>query len=533
VTGKLWPLIADINAGPFETTVKSAAIVVDHAGTFPEDTHQFWFEHVWSKPQVIELGNMLSTVLREIEIYNAYREADRTLNSATNNAGPGITFVGLPGLPATILSQHGLVFSVQVSIEGPPSIDGTLDFDMDTPDISIPLTGTRVVMFPYEPETPLGETLEFLTDILVANNGEEQRVSVRKNPRQIFNSQYRIPEGHERRQLQNLIFTWHPRVFGVPVWFEARYLGADAVATDTTITVDTPYADFRAGSLAIVWKDYQTFDALEIASLTANSLTFTSGLTQPFTAEQTLIMPLRLASTRGTIKVAHALNSMDEVGIVWTVEDNDSNIGSITGWPIHNSKVMLDGSNRVGGTNIRDDLARHVDALDNLIGEPIQFSNWAVSHPVTTKGWAVRSPQELWQVRQLVHALRGSQVAFYLPTFYKDLVPTADLASGSFLMDIERVGYTDFVFAQEPNKSVRVELNDGTVLTRQVTTSDILDDTTERLTVDVSWPSTISFGDIERVSYLRLSRIADDAVRFQHLYAGEARITMGVMGVQQ
>ena len=534
-TGKLFPVITDLKLGVDDPTpVKSSVPGLDFAGFLVDETpHLLWFEHVWSKPQRIDLGNMLTTITREIEIYNAYREADRTVNSVTNNAGPGISFIGLPGLPDTIVQQHSLIFDVQISTAGPPDIDGTIDIDMDTPDISIPITGTRVVMFPYAPESPLAEILEFKTSILMAADGSESRANLRKHPRQNFQFTIRVEEDEERRRLEALLFTWHPRVFGVPVWFEAKVLGADALINDTVITVDTKFADFRAGGLAIVWDDYMTFDALEIDSLTDTTLTFSSPVTHDFNAGQTLVIPLRVGITERTINVVRQLNSMEDISLSFLIEDNETNFADTSSFNTHNSKVMLDDGNVVAGTTIRDNIEQQTMRIDNMTGKPVQFSDWPRGQYITRKGFVTHDHEGLWRVRQLVHALRGSQVSFYLPTFYRDIVVKADLASGSVLMDIEHIGYTDFVGGDEPNKSLWIELNDSTILTRQVDSSAELDATTERLTVDSSWASTILVGDIRRVSFLRLSRIADDKVSFLHDHGGSAQIGFPVRGVRQ
>lgn len=503
----------------------------------PGNIAQYWFEHVWTAPKRIDLGNIVTTVTQLIEIYNAYREADRSLNTATINAGTGINFLGLPSLPDSISEQHSSLFYVQVLTSGPPSIDGTLDFELDLSlSLSIPITGTRVVMFPFQPEQPITETLEFGTDVIVSADGKEQRISYRKNPRQSFLFEVKVDEEEsprERQRLQILLSGFHAGVFGVPVWFEARYLGADAAVDDTTITVDTAYGDFRAGSLAIVWKDSETFSALEIDSLTSTSITFTSGLTFDFVAGQSLVMPLRVAITEREIRDARSLVNLDTIGIQFLVLDNDLSIADTSAFPTHNSKVLLDEANLIESGEISDDWEREVDRLDNLIGSPIQISDWIASARNTRKGFLCHGMERIWQVRQLIHALRGNQISFYLPTFFKDLTPVENLASGSVLLDIDNIGYTDFINAQEPNKSIWIQLTDGTVLTREVVSSVEVDSDTERLTVDSAWPSTISVSEVSRISFLRLSRIADPVVRFRHNYGGDAVVSIAVRGVQR
>lgn len=518
-------------AGTWDHTGDQSQVVHDFVGLSAPGPGQFWFERIWYVPSLIELGNLLTTVTETIEIYNSHRTTPQTLDVADNNAGTGVTFEDLPTLPAEMAPQSGLLITLRISAEGQPIIDGTLDFETSLGDFSIPITGSRVVMFPYEPEVPIRELLEFKTDVLRAANGTEQRINVRKCPRQLIELDLRVPDGASARRLLSLLRGWHERVFGVPIWWESRPLDASVSAGATTITVDTRYGDFRVGSLAILWQDEDTYDALEIESKTDSSITFTSALTQNFSSVSTLVMPLRVAHLMQDQlnRSLHAVN-LQEYRLQFRVIDNDVDLASTAAFGTANSKVLLDEPNLMISDTTPADLTRVIDHLDNEIGVPQQSSQWAVSHSLRQKGFLGDSLQRIWEVRQLLHALRGAQTSFYLPTHTPDVVVVNTLASGSFLMDIEHQGYTKYVKAQEPYKSLWIELTNGTVLTRQVTAYEELDADTERLTVDVSWPSTITVAEISRVCFLELTRVADDRALFVHTQPGQARILLNVKG---
>lgn len=490
-----------------------------------------FFELIHYKPVVIELGNIVTTVLREIEIYNAYRQEVRELSSAAANAGPGVTLVGLPTLPDAVPAQSNMLFDVQVTTQGPARIDGTLDFVSDVASFSIIITGDRVILFPHAPERGIEETLEWKTDILKSANGGEQRVSVRKNPRQFFNMLLRIEEGKELRDMLTLLKGWHPGVFGMPIWWEARELGADAAVDDTVVTVDTTAGDFREEGLAILWNNEEQYEALQIDTLTANSITFTSPLSIDFVAGETLVMPVRMAHLSATISGSRYHKNLMDVQLSIRVLDNDADLADTGAFSEHNSKVLLDDANMVSGT-LPDDLTREILSIDNATSVPTQFSDWLASHPITSKAFVADSLEEVWAIRQLLHALRGSQVSFYLPTFYKDLNVVENLTATSSYMDIENQGYCDFIQAQEPFKSVWIELTDGTILTRQITDYIEISDTVERLTVDTPWASTVTPEEIERVSFCRLVRIIDDKATFVHDGPGDAKVSVDVTGVQ-
>lgn len=494
--------------------------------------HSLWFEHVHVQPERIELGNLLGTVEHDIEIYNAYREASRQLSVAIANVDSGVTLQNLPSLPFSITSQGNLVFQVRITTSGPPEIEGTLDFTMDTGSHSIPVTGVRVVMFAYPPESPVGETLTWKTNILEAVDGQEQRISVRKNPRQVFNFNLKIENDASRRFLQSLLFGFQPGTFGLPIWHEARELTAAITASDTTIYLNTANADFRADSLAIVWKSPLEYDALEVSSFTASSITFSSPVLNSYEIGETLVMPLRTAITNSNIEQGKHLNNLEELSMQFTVFDNDVDLADDSVYDTHNGFVLLDQANFVSGAMLNDNIVRKMSRIDNQMAPPVQFSDWATSRFATTKGWVCNNAADIWQVRQLLHALRGSQVTFYMPTFYEDIVVTGTLSSGSYLMDVAYMGYDSLVQANEPHVSVWIKLNSGTVITREVTDHEVLTATTERLTVGTSWGSTVAPEDIERVCFLRRCRVADDKLTFRHDFFGQSVAFMNVLAVQ-
>lgn len=515
----------------YEQHVAEVADGLTYGAAVSEPVGQYWFEMMHTQPEFFELGNILAAITRDIEVYSSFREDDQDFNSATNNAGVGVSFVNLPSFPATIGPQQSVTFQIQILTTGPPQIDGTLDLSFDYDDLSLPITGTRVVMFPYEPESPIRETLAWKTSVLQSVSGLEQRVSLRKNPRQIIEMMVRIEEGSGRRELQTLLHGWQPGVFGVPIWFEARYLNTTADILDTTIYVDTRFADFRVDSLAIIWRSADFYDALEIDSMTDSSITFSSPVTKQFLADQALVMPLRVGITDESIQAQRYPVGLDDLNLRFTIQDNDSDLGDTSAFPTYNGKVLLSEPNRMAGTTLPVGIERRLVRIDNEIGPPVQTSDWPGPNFLTEKGFLCNDLERKWQVRQLLHALRGSQVSFYLPTFYYDMVLVEDLTNTSVLVDIENIGYTNYIDGQAPSDHIQIELVDGTTLRRQITASEEISESVERLTVDSAWTADVTVAEVDRITYLRTARIEDDQAALVHTNAQAADISMRVKEV--
>src|SRR6056297_1376718 len=350
-------------------------VIFDFDGDTAGGYDLFYLERIWAVPGRIDLGNILTTITREVEIYNAFRETNKSLTAVTANAGPGVMLSDVPSLPATLVAQSGTLFDVVASTDGPPSIDGTINVTVSGESLSIPITGNRVIILPYEPESPIRETLEFLTDVLRATNGKEQRIALRKNPRQRLRYKFSMDEDSaQSRTLNTRIFGAQAALFGLPMWFERARLTSAASATDTTIDVDTRYADFRVGGVAIVWSDDQTFDALVIDSKTDSTITFSSGIVNNYPVGA-FVMPMRTARTNDTVQRVKANVNLEEVTFDFLVSDNDANLADTSAFASFNSKVLLEDLNISNG-DVSEDFNRRIYVIDSLAGAISQSTQW-------------------------------------------------------------------------------------------------------------------------------------------------------------
>jgi uncharacterized protein YqfB (UPF0267 family) len=518
----------DESASLFDGSPTPGPPVDTHVCHVPEDIGDVWFDIIHILPRSIILGNILTTITRQIDVYNAFLYEPHDLQSFINNAGAGTSITDLPTLPFTIPPQESLLLTLQVTPDGAPTINTTLDFDTDEPYLlQIPIQGTRIVMFPFEPETPLIERLQFLTDVFIHKDGTEQRVSLRKAPRQVFDMKLRREDGVERQQVDFLLFDWQSRVFGLPMWHEPTPLTGDVTAGATSINVqDTTLSDFRVGGLAIIYESETKFDALEVTAVGPTSISFNTPVTQDYSAAAGIrVMPLRTAITSQPAKESKYAVNLCDFDLTMRVLDNDVDLSDLTGWPTYNSKILLSDPNAITGT-LDGLIERELTVFDGSGGGKFsQVSTWNRARHSSAKTFVSTTRSRLWAIRKLLHALRGRQVSFYLPTFTKDVTLASLYLSGSPAITIVNVGYTRYAKQRTPKLDLRIILNDGTTFTRTVTNSSEVDASTEQLTLSSVIAQNIAPGDVARIEFLEKVRIDSDEIVIEHRSAnGEANI---------
>jgi len=393
-----------------------------------------------------------------------------------------------------------------------------------------PNLGTALTIVP---EAPIAEILEFLTEIIEVLDGSEQRISLRKNPRQIFELTYRL-EGKDRRRLENILYDKQDEELVLPVWTEPLALASGGEVEDTSIDLTSiDFADLRIGGLAILLRSDGISNIIDVTEIDALQVSFSTPLRNAFPAGTT-VYPARRVNARELIQGSLAPVNDEELSIRFLVQDNDVGEGfaDSSAFPTLEGKVLLDGPNAVG-RRLSVTLQRRLIELDNETGKRSQVSPWPTSKRASAKGFVTTNREDLWAVRRLLHDLRGRQESFFLPTFFDELVPSGDLISGSTLLQVDNVGFAAFTTGRAPARNlIRVRKTDGSILTRFVSTVLEVDDSTEQITVDLPWPEDIPTEEVDRIDYVELVRSATDEIRITHLDpAGQARTTFPVLTV--
>ena len=469
----------------------------------------------------ILFGDILAQLDRPFEIYNAYRTSTATLNVidlgglipgvetpntiVTDTIGPQTSMLGststfntnlITGLGTPVLRE------IRALRDGLSRFDGPLTFTFDLQATGFDVSGSRVAMILAQYSMPYTETLEFLTDIIPGSGGNEQRIALRKQPRESFSCKFEL-DGLERQQFQAIMFEWQHQTFGLPLQHLALRTTAAAGAGAFQFQLSgADDSEFRVGGLALIYQDYFTYDIVEILSITDTLLTIVGTSVNAYAAN-TKVLPVRVCRLRGSIQTSVTkYNAMETFKCVFESLDNDTGTAAAdsTAWNAntYNSKVILDDCNILNGISISTELTKDVKILDNSVGVVSHASAWATNKRGSTKGFFAQSRAAIKGLKAFLRAMRGKQVSFYLPTFLPDLTVGDDLVSGSTNFDIEHIDYTRFIQSRESKVTFKITFTDGTSLVRVVQSSadHPSDATLERLTLNTTWPANRAVAEV-------------------------------------
>lgn len=507
----------------------------------------FWFEHIHVIPNAFALGTVLSTQLREYEVYNAFKETTHQITNIVKSGVDGITLTGEPtASPRIMLPGSGFVVSVNIDPAGPVTIALQVNYVFGAISVTktVSITGTRVVILATEPQSDIMEEWEWVTDIIEAAAGNEVRISSRDVPREKLTYRF-LKEDVNIQQLVNQLWGWADNTWGVPVWNDYTTLTADVAAGVTTIPVaDTDMRDFRDTGLALIWTDEDNFEAVEIDSFTSTEITTVLALNAAHSSGA-LVMPVHLGKLPRSWSATNYNTAARDITVSYQILNNVDFEDVLSPKPIFDGGTYRDlpvwdiySDYLITGGTYSEQEEKGLNVFGDNLGK---------FHTDTTRdfprnrvgGFSMESfgREEFWRMRAFFHNLRGMQKSFWMASGRDDFTVESTTTATSSEINIEINGYTDLIMnapdGPKTRRNIEIRYVDGTVDRRRIVTSQLTSGVREVLTLDSGITQEVSVANVERISYFVKRRLTTDKIIMQHqFYEGDVIVpSLGVIDV--
>lgn len=512
-------LVGPTSVSPYENNAPVSAAPRTILGSALKSYLSDYYDRVHIRPSYIDLGNMLSTQTREVEVWSAFFTPSTLLSTAAEDLDSvDVTPSIIP--PVFFAPLQARTYSVSVGISGSPTISGSYSFTFNLGTASLAIDGRRVLVWPFMPQTTHKEVLEWKTDV-IQSFSSEQRIALRAEPRQSFNYTYMLTP-HEFSMAKALSTQWAHRVYGIPVWSELSHVGPIPTGA-TSISVDTTAADYRSNDIIIVWQDSENELAVETTSVQAGSISLKLPLPRSFT--NAYVAPLRFARTYSGVDYTRAGGEAVVSKATFSVTKN-TQLSAAAGYPTYRGKeVVTDRTVLVG--DITERILRPVDVFDNESGvvEVDTQDNWVRHHQVLTI--STKSRTDRWKARRWLHSLQGKQNTFWLVSWNKDLDVLVPLTPETSGLVIRAINYPVLYGV----KDIMIRLKSGTTLFRRVLSAVANNDGTETLALDANLGVSSSVNDIDIVCFMSHVRLDSDSVELSHEYNGQVSANIAVIEV--
>ena len=325
---------------------------------------------------------------------------------------------------------------------------------------------------PWNWREPMAERLGFLTDVLAATEGAEQRRSVRQTPRRSFEADFLLT-GSERTFWDLFINALGGGEVVAPLYWETVTLPATLTATvSNRVNFDTTRREwaYHEGYLALLIRDSALdYEVVEIASVDDGGVTFAA----PPAADASPVyggLPVFL-SEPNWVEALTAQQSR-EVALL------DTDVGLT---------YQVDATGRV------------------LLGQAHR--------------WFLPGKEKLAAFRDLIYRHRGRAGAFWLPTFKADFRLAEAVSSGATQIVVANVGYGYTGGPTSGREYIAIKHSGGTILRKVLSVVPGSTTATERLNLDGSLGLALAPGQDLRISFADTARFDTDEFEIMH-YGG-------------
>ena len=478
---------------------------------FTED----WYYRIHLIPAQLDLGNLLSTQERTVHVWNAFFNDVSVTAFAVGGDDTGID-VTEPDTPTyTIPALNLSSYPIAVSSDGPPTINASLDWTIDSSDYSVPVTGRRVVLWPFSPQwsDSVDETLEWKTSIETSRNGTEQRFALRKSPRRIHEYNMLL-EDNDVQIADSLLFGWAGRLYALPLWQEHSGLASNAAVDDTEITLDTDDRTFPEDGVIVLYADSETYETAEIETNNGGSLTLKNGLSNAWPAG-TRVFPVLVSALDPNVTTARPTDrTMQTVmRFVGNPTQTDPNLPVAAAPATYlGEELYLQEPNWAGGISLDYDSTHGM--FDNTIGA-FQI-NRKQEWPLVMKQhrWLLDGLSEVTALREFLQRRDGRRVPVWMPSGVTDFDLVAPITDSASVIKVRPNGSNQFVYGNPARSHLLIRLKDGTVFARAISLSTVFDSTETHISIDSPLGVAVDPSEVKRISYLGLYRLATDNVTF-------------------
>lgn len=489
----------------------------------------FYFR-VHVSPLKLDLQTVASSQTRQFKVWNAWPETTAQLSDILVSNPAGIEISG-QATPYAMPPLQELTYDITVGTSGPPNINVEVQFDFSNVIDPLPIliTGTRAVKFDIVPEVPVNETWEWLSDLMIATDGTEQRVALRgEMPRVELNLKVKFDSSESIRRFYSDLASSVGRLW-IPEFQYATRTTAASASGSLQVYFDGTQTDIRAGDYVLIQTPV-TAILVEVKTLNASGGLVSSPLVADIPANS-LIMPGSPALIDNQTSIdRYAVNQAAETTLICKMIRQRSALtrtGSAVTLPTFLGSPVVD-KRPLADELVKDEVSTGQVSIDNQTGLPDIISRWDYSRiggPRTFKVNRIKAPDEMDYWKTVFAYCRGQARKFWMPTYRDDMKLAVAPSDATTTYTIEGTQYAEKIWPIITHRYIEIETASGIHRT-QITGASVTGSNTIVL-LTTPLPTGAGWRNVSRISYLLPVRLNDDKIEWKH-YGLESLLNLSI-----
>lgn len=512
--GSPWPerlLALSLSGDSAPDTVGQMTAVVNIS------TQQFFddfYNRIWVIPARLEVNN--PPIERDIPftIWNAYFVE----NELENILASGATGLTLDVAGGDVFAAFELrTVNLQILPTAPLSIEALFMFDFALGEGELLFISQRAYIVQDRPETPIEETWSWLSDVIEAEDGTEQRIALLDYPRRKFADKISV-DGDElvRRQLA-LMFGQYGQQILKPLWQYQSRLKQAAAAGTFDVYVDSKRADLRAGRYMFLVGS-EGSEIARIESLHDGYVTVDAPLQWNYNVRSIGMCATVVAMEENASFVRPPPNKSGSFMV------NCREMAPLIPWlnplstavlTMFNELPVLDktpigmefSDGYVTGIEINDSDTGVLDVRNTKLHPQIVFSRRFL-----VQRFLDQDAMDYW--RLMLNTVHGKTHPFYVSTDREDFELVVPPAPATSIFVVKGTTYSSVYFEWEPFKQIAIYTDAG--VHYATVTSVLPEGVDDKLTFAPELPSGTGWETVNKVSFLLRVRLDSDDVKLTH-----------------
>ena len=507
------------------------------AGGISEGIGRTFYGGVILTPTTLSLGLVLTAKYYSLSLWNLTGYDQKMLDWHINGLD-NTTLANSDGYPVRYGPRGYREYLLTIGASGGSQLIGGVAFHFEGMEaLTTSITGTRLVVFAFEPnwrDAPT-ESLEWMTDVIDSYNGSEQRLSLRQFPRRALKYLFTMETKNKVSTFESYMFGWQAKVFALPVWTDLKPLAANVPVGSTTAAIYTAFQDYSVGGMLIFWRDYQTWEVLDIDSLTASAITFKKPTTMPWRIGDR-VAPARLARLGSTVQVSRPNASVAETTLDWFYEVSGAicpnRLGNST-WPQYQGLDVL--TLIPNGIDSEDVFSCALETVDVGKGAWATYGHTDCGVPITRPyRWLLKSRQEIANFLAFLETRRGRHIPFWMPSWSQDMESIQVVGPSDTTLLIKNIAYTQIMKLHPNRRDLVFYFSDNSApMFRHITGCSDPSNGTEVIAMDASLGKLVYPRDFRGISFLNYVRLDSDSVEITWISASSAEVTFRVREVMR
>jgi hypothetical protein len=287
-------------------------------------------------------------------------------------------------------------------------------------------------LWPFPVRQPITEVLEWNTDTLITE-AAEQRIALRTAPRSILTYTHLL-DGIGLARAAEFARAGALDDWILPLWHLARQATAPIDAADLTVVLDNIEGIFEAPGQAVIATDGGEAILVEVSAALPDRLELAAPV--GVTLAHPIVAPVGTGILTRPIEIDRRRQALGTVTAHFTLQDAMAIPAS--GYPTHLGRDVLTDP-AVLRQPLAESIAQSVEYIDNGFG-PIVIEPVLTHVQRRSTITLVDRGTARWSRRRWLHALRGRQHAFWLPTWGWELVLQAPVTSSATSVVVAATG---------------------------------------------------------------------------------------------